>query len=399
MAGWRSTPKVRATTARATQTTARQTSSVNTPIGSVSEAQHDAGHPDPLPRRSRWRWWYAVPLALVVLLLLGAAFVPLPYYAISPGSAVPTSELVQVEAGVDHPGDGEIFLMTVSLRQATALDALSGWLDRDVDVVEEDLVRPPDVSRTDLRQFNLELMAQSQQRAVAVALDELGEPYTVLGDGVVARQVFESTPAAGAIIPGEAIVALDGQPVTVNEDLFRLLTERAPGAQVVLAVENPDGSRRDVPIVLADNPNDPGRPFLGIEPATRNLQFEFPFDVEIDTNNIGGPSGGLALTLQVLDRLTEGELTGGRVVAAVGEIQLDGSVTRVGGVRQKVAAAKAAGAELFLVSSEDLALAADAAGDGLRVESADTLDEALAVLGQTGGNGVALADTGVDVVA
>ena len=36
-----------------------------------------------------------------------------------------------------------------------------------------------------------------------------------------------------------------------------------------------------------------------------------PFDVAIDSGNIGGPSAGLAFTLTIIDLLTEGELTGG----------------------------------------------------------------------------------------
>jgi PDZ domain-containing secreted protein len=53
-------------------------------------------------------------------------------------------------------------------------------------------------------------------------------------------------------------------------------------------------------------------------------------------------------------------------------------------------AVKESGAELFLVPSGELEEARRIAGDDLRVEAVDTLDEALAALSQIGGNGLAL---------
>jgi PDZ domain-containing protein len=92
----------------------------------------------------------------------------------------------------------------------------------------------------------------------------------------------------------------------------------------------------------------------------------------------------------VIDLLTPGELTGGEVVATTGTIELDGSVGEVGGVAQKTIAVKNAGATLFLVPSGELEEARRFAGDDLRVETADTLEQALAALARLGGNGLAL---------
>ena len=117
--------------------------------------------------------------------------------------------------------------------------------------------------------------------------------------------------------------------------------------------------------------------------------------MELDSEDIGGPSAGLAFTLQVLDTLTPGELTGGHRVAATGTIDLGGRVGLVGGVRQKTLSVKDAGIDLFLVPSGELEEARAVAGDDMRVEPVDTLDDALAVLATVGGNGASLDRSGV----
>ena len=46
--------------------------------------------------------------------------------------------------------------------------------------------------------------------------------------------------------------------------------------------------------------------------------YQFPINVKIDTQLVGGPSAGLAFTLAIIDDLTPGSLTGGKQVAVTG---------------------------------------------------------------------------------
>ena len=63
----------------------------------------------------------------------------------------------------------------------------------------------------------------------------------------------------------------------------------------------------------------------------------------------------------------------------------DGSVGAIGGVHQKAFAARDADAAVFLVPSANLD-EARAAVDDLRIEPVDTLADALAIIGELGGN-------------
>lgn len=324
-------------------------------------------------------------LGFVLVGATAASIVQLPYYAIAPGRPVSTTPLVSVVDGPSFDAEGEIFLTTVSLRRTTVLEAFTGWLDPAVDVVQEEVILPPGTPPSSLRATNLEAMDGSKQAALGVAYEALGFD-AIQGTGATVASVVDGTPAAGAVAAGDTIVVVDEAQVTLSSDVSEALEGKAPGDRVVLAVEGVDGVRRDEAIVLGDNPDAPGRPFLGVLLQTRDFELEFPYDVEIDSEEIGGPSAGLAFTLEVLDRLTVGDLTGGMAVAATGEIGLDGKIGSVGGVAQKGVAVEDAGIRLFLVPRANLEQARREVSDDLRVAPVDDLEDALRILEEAGGD-------------
>ena len=123
---------------------------------------------------------------------------------------------------------------------------------------------------------------------------------------------------------------------------------------------------------------------LGID-SEDQVDYTYPFPVKIDVTNIGGPSAGLAMTLGVIDALTNGSVTGGHTVAATGTIDAQGDVGDVGGVAQKTVAVENAGATIFLVPPQEYKAALSKVRPGLHVYAVSTLDQALAVLEAHGG--------------
>lgn len=365
--------------------------SASTAGDTVANGDEASRYP-PAPRSGRGRW-FAVGLILAIASLIGASNLTVPYYAIAPGSAVPVAPLVEVAGAPTFEPEGEIYLTTVSLRRTSVLQAVHGWLDPTIDVVEERVIVPPDVERDELREFNLRLMDTSKEQALGVAFERLGYD-AIRGEGAQVVQVVDGSPASGVLVPGDTVLAVDGEEVQFDSDAVSLLGAKPPGAEVGLTVRNEDGSRRQETVRLVEHPQRPGRAFLGVTLQTLDPRFDFPFDVRIGSDRIGGPSAGLAFTLMILDVLTEGELTGGRKIAATGTIELDGSVGAVGGVAQKAVAVADAGVELFLVPAAEVEAARRHVGDRLQVEPVETLDDALRILSTFGGNGLALDQPG-----
>ena len=337
-------------------------------------------------RRRRRRIW---PIALGVLLIafiIGAATVPLPYYAYRPGSVRDTEPLIAVTDETEtFSSDGVISYTTVSLRQSTLFGMLGGWLDDDVDVFSEDTVLG-DRNAEENRAFNLQAMDVSKQVATQVALERLGYDVDVSITGQTVVEVLADLPAEEVLEAGDTITAVDGEPLDEPDDLTRRLGDSDPGDDVTVTVDPHEGSReRDVELALGADPDDPNRAVIGVRVTVRDLEYDFPIDVAIDTGDVGGPSAGLAFTLALIDDLTPGDLTGGAQVAVTGTIGSDGSVGPVGGAGQKAAAVRSQGYDVFLVPTDDYDAAIGRAGD-VEVIAVDTLDDALAALGDVGGN-------------
>lgn len=339
---------------------------------------------EPPPRRRAW-WYLGGFVALLVAGVVAAAFVRVPYFLLSPGSVRPTEPLIEVDGAPTYPsGPGEVGFTTVSLRHATALQALIGWLDPTVDVVDEDLILGGQ-TEDENRQANLQDMSNSKDRATAVALEELGYDVPVDGSGAVVFTVSPDVPAASVLQPGDVVIGADGRTVAVADDLVAVVGAKRPGDPIELRLERPGIADPITTFTaLSSRPEALTEPMLGVQLGTRDLSFEFPIEVTIDSGEVGGPSAGLAFTLGVMDLLTPGSVTGGQRVATTGTIDLEGNVGPVGGVEQKTVAVRRSGVDLFLVPSGEYEQARELAGE-MRVEPVDTVDDALRVLSSVGG--------------
>lgn len=85
-------------------------------------------------------------------------------------------------------------------------------------------------------------------------------------------------------------------------------------------------------------------------------------------------------SLAVVDKLTTGDLVGSTFVAGTGTITADGKVGPIGGITHKMAAARAAGASVFLVPAKNCYEAASDTPSGLRLVKVETLGQAVDAL-------------------
>jgi PDZ domain-containing protein len=372
--------------------------------------EHHAEEPPPPRRWSPRARWFAVVGALVVIGAITAALVvQLPYYTLSPGSARATEPLITVEGAPTYDTDGNVDFLTVSLRRATPVELLAAWINPAVDVKSREELFG-DQTDSENREANLQMMAGSKDSATYQALNRLGYDIPTSGTGAQVATVAEGSPACGELAPGDVVTALDGQPVTMSSELVDDIGASAPGTTVTMQVSTVDlegidtydaqdnacpaperepGGSRSVELALGARDDDPSKAFLGVSTFTKDLTFDFPVDVTIDSGRVGGPSAGLAFTLGLLDVMSPGSITGGLRVATTGTMGLDGRVGPIGGVHQKVVAAQREGVELMLVPTSELEEARKYA-DGLRIEGVDDLDQALAVLATVGGGDAVL---------
>jgi PDZ domain-containing protein len=106
-----------------------------------------------------------------------------------------------------------------------------------------------------------------------------------------------------------------------------------------------------------------------------------PSDLEISLAKTGGPSGGLAFAIGIIELLTRENILQGKSVAVTGTIDSAGKVGSIGGVAEKILAAKKAGATLILVpeaNCKDLAPNLATIPSGIKIAAVSSLKEAMA---------------------
>jgi Lon-like protease len=302
-----------------------------------------------------------------------------------------------------YPAEGKLLWATVGVKNdVRGLDLLMGWLKGDSDVFKRELLYGK-ANRKEAAQQSREEMDDAKSVAKVLAARRLGIATVEGGAEVLDRE--KGRPVEKLLANGEVITAADGKSICLSGDLRELMLTKKKGDSVSLtvlsAIPAPPGAANDQKPTDQKPTNKPTErtvvvPLHEVKGIKRQLMgvilgpsktrpCRLPFDLEVNTDKIGGPSAGLAMTLAVLDRLSPGELTGGGKVGATGTIEADGSVGEVGGVKQKTASVRASGAKLFIVPISEVALAKPHAGK-MQVIGVRNLEEALAALRKAGGD-------------
>ncbi len=402
-----------------------------TPSVPAPAVPDDGTHGDEVVTHQHTPWWawvvagvgFVVLAVVAVLSVLPATLLaekedestgevePTPY-ALTPASAeAVTDRIVFGELPDDverFENDSDFFFVTVTSPPQSVLSWLAGRNDAAITfITEEDKFGSSTPSQR--REINLQSMRTAEQEAQYVALTALGIDAEISLGQVVVQEMLCATvsddggscaaffPSDEQIDPADTILEADGVPLDSVEDLSAALADKEPGDTVELLIDRPGGSdgsgEQQVTVVLSASPDDPERTIIGFRPFDTRV-VTLPFEIDIRTDDIGGPSAGLAFTLALVDQLSPGRLTGGTNVAVTGTIGLDGSVGAIGGLAQKVSAVHQNGVEVFLIPASQFELGDPAemqalidAGRGeVRIIPVADLDEALAALEDLGGD-------------
>ena len=326
----------------------------------------------------------AIPV-LVGAVALAAPQIPglaepltVPYAAEGPGPTFNTlgefdgNKLVEIDHTKTYPTSGHLNMTTVSVRHGMSLiQAIGRWsIDGDT-IVPIEQIFPPNVSVEQVQQRNQEAFVGAENSALNSAYSYLKRP---LAASVVSVQ--PDSPADGTLIPGDVITAVDGRPAQNPGDVVAKVNELKPGDVVGFEIVR-DGKKQSVQMTTAAAKDDSDKAFLGV------LMKVAPADgtrITFNLDDVGGPSAGLMFSLAIVDKLTPEELTGGKFIAGTGTIDADGVVGPIGGVEHKIAAAKAAGATVFLTPKDNCDRAVTADHDGLTLVKVETMTSAIDAL-------------------
>jgi PDZ domain-containing protein len=233
------------------------------------------------------------------------------------------------------------------------------------------------VSDSAQRRADLREMTISQHVAAAVALRTLGYKVVAKPAGVVVDAVALGSHAVGKLQPTDVIEAVNGTTTQTIAQLRTALARVRPGQTVTLTITR-GSERKTVRIKTVPDPVERTRALVGFTPA-QSADIKLPLKVQIDAGNVGGPSAGLAFALEVMEELGH-RVDRGYRIAATGQIELDGTVSPIGGVKQKTYGVREAKADVFLVPAGDNAREARRYAKGLRIIAVKSFPQALRAL-------------------
>ncbi|HET6302123.1 YlbL family protein [Microbacterium sp.] len=330
-------------------------------------------------------WALAIALAaLLVITFLPTSYViqqPGPVYNTlgtaqsSDGTEVP---LISIEGAETYPTAGALDLLTVQVvgnreRTPSWFELAIAWFQPSRAVLPIDAIFPEGQTSEERNEQSAALMVDSQKEATAAALNELGLD---VGHKLTVHSIIEDSAAEGVLEAGDVILEANGQEASDATALREIINE-GDGAPVELAIVR-DGEERTVTITPRETEVEGETTWLiGV---TLTNDYDFPIDVTIQLNNVGGPSAGMMFALGIIDSLTPGELNGGENVAGTGTIDAAGEVGPIGGIRQKMWGAVDAGADWFLAPEANCDEVVGHVPDGLHVFAVEDLDDAMAAL-------------------
>ncbi|APH35493.1 hypothetical protein BHE96_07885 [Bacillus subtilis] len=324
---------------------------------------------------------------IILILLIAVTFIKLPYYITQPGEASELRPLIKVDGG--YPEKGSLSLMTVKVGPANPYTYLWAKVHPYEEIVPDESIKEEGESDSDYMKRQLQMMKSSQENAVIAAYQKAGKQVKYSFNGIYASSVVSDMPAKGKIEVGDKIISADGKTYESAEKLIDYISSKKAGGKVTFHIER-DTKEKTVDIVLKSFPDDPKRAGIGVALYTdRNVKVK-P-DLHFSIENIGGPSAGLMMSLEIYNQLTKPDETKGYNIAGTGTIDVDGKVGPIGGIDQKVVAADKAGKDIFFAPNQNGAENSDyknavktakAIKSDMKIVPVDTMQDALDYLDQ-----------------
>ncbi|HHU38177.1 MAG TPA: PDZ domain-containing protein [Propionibacterium sp.] len=328
-------------------------------------------------------WTAAVSALLFVVAAAIVAMTPVPFVTYSAGAThellgeVDGQPVISVEGLDTYESVGRVLMTTVSITRSDAPVSLpevlyAHWAP-DREVYPRDYVYPPSSGVAEISAREAQQMATSQADAAAAALRAAG---IAVEQVPMVQSVASTGPANEKIFPGDFVLAVDGVPTPTVADVREAVESRAIGESITFMVRR-DREERAVTFDTASSKTQDGLPVWG-----GNLVMGYSYAPRVHINldpGLGGPSAGLMLALAVFESITPDDVSGERVLAGTGAIDGAGTVSQVGGIREKLAGAERAGADIFFVPDSNCS---DLAGveSSVRIVSVGTLEDAIASL-------------------
>ena len=322
-------------------------------------------------------------LLIILIALMPIGLIKTDYYFMSPGP--PYQWEIDYDTLDNYAFEGNLYQLTVRRDEANIFVYAWSLLNDSYDLYPREIILPDGVTPKELSEISIQNMRTSENVAIAVALKNIGYDIESKGDGVSVVGILDDSPVQNKLKKGDLLNSINAIEISSASEFISTLRTYNIGETVSIGLlREVKGNLEQLYIetTLIEHVEYEGEPMVGFLATTVNERFDFPFEVDIKTGNVGGPSAGLMMALNVYNNLIPEDITNSMIIAGTGTIEIDGSVGPVGGIKQKIIAAKRAGAELIIVPVANFEEAKVFETDKTAIVEVDSFAEALSVISQ-----------------
>lgn len=292
-------------------------------------------------------------LIVLTCLFVGLAFVfwPLPYYIEYPGAAENVAKYVKVNHQKAHT-KGQFMLVYVSLMQATPATLLASYF-QDYHEIESKADVLGDNDTAEYNQVQEYYMDDAVNQAKYVALKLAGKEVWQNYLGMYVMSVASDSTFKDKLRVGDVITKINGVHYSNSQAFIQAVGKMPENTQISLTILR-NGHEK----ILTGKTKKitKKRVGIGITLADRS-EIKTSIPIEANLADIGGPSAGLMLTLQMYMQVSQQDLTKGQKIAGTGTMDKTGRVGDIGGIDKKVVASAKAGAKIFFAPNNPVSKA------------------------------------------
>lgn len=294
---------------------------------------------------------YIVTLTFLICVII-MAFLPLPVYLEQPGAAENINNYVTVQNG-NKSKKGKFMLVYVEVLKATPISYLWSFTQKHVDRVSQGEMTGGSTDE-DFNRIQDYYMKDAVNSAKYVALKKTGYNVSQKYVGIYVMSVMDNSDFKDKLRVGDIVTAVNGKHYNNAAGYQNALAKLDEGQKVKITYQR--GKKKD--IVTGKTIKLPGtkRVGMGITLANRS-EVKTKKKISANMENIGGPSAGLMLSLQMYSELSKNNILKGRNIAGTGTIDADGKVGDIGGIDKKVISADKAHAKIFFAPDNPVSAA------------------------------------------
>ena len=285
---------------------------------------------------------FEIIFVIVFLLILVGLNIELPYTIYIPGG---TSNLTKSVRVIDEQTNtGTYKSLYVLTLKANVFTYLFSKIKNNWDIIENKDISISDENYDEIFERDRILLKQSKNLAILKAYNKANIEYQTLDN---------YTYVIGSecdIKIGERILEIDGISIKNKEEIHDIVDNKKIGEEcIVKTIKNDKTYIRNIKIKEID-----GKKVLGV----------YVIDIlDIDTmNNIeivsdkdeAGSSAGLMLALTIYDKITENDLSNGKIIVGTGSIEEDGSIGKIDGLKHKMLGLSKEKYDVFFIPYDNL---------------------------------------------